>query len=124
MWYYSNCIYYQQLERRRHPLSQNIVVTLLSVLFYITSMLGGNSATTPQTQQPLLPNQVESNRVTSIAGQTGTIIDDQVTIRSGPGTEYDPITSVVQDNEVTLLATENGWYEVRIPSGQKGWVAG
>ena len=46
-------------------------------------------------------------------------------IRSGPGTEYERITSVPRDTILTVLDVEdNGWVHVRTDDGVEGYVSG
>lgn len=47
-----------------------------------------------------------------------------VNIRTGPGTDYARKTQVQRGTRLPTLAYRNGWYEVALPSGGRGWIAG
>lgn len=103
-------------------MSQNILVTVLTVLFYFFSMLGGGTDMTVPT--PSSPIQSPSAENPSVAGRQGVVLGDRVTLRQGPGTEHSAITALNKNDTVTVLDSDNGWYKVRLGSGQTGWVAG
>jgi formylglycine-generating enzyme required for sulfatase activity len=65
-----------------------------------------------------------------IAGQSGFaeqilyVNNTQVNLRSGPtAATNNIITTVPQDTPVVILAQQGGWYRVRIPDGQEGWIS-
>ncbi len=105
-------------------MSQNVLISVITIIFYITSMLGGNTTSEISQKKSLTPNPVSSSDLPSVAGQSGEILSDRVTVRSGPSTEYSAITSITNAETVTILSTDNGWYEVRLSNGQTGWIAG
>lgn len=45
-------------------------------------------------------------------------------IRSGPGTEYERITSVPKGTILTILGDEKGWYHVLLEDGTEGFISG
>jgi len=45
-------------------------------------------------------------------------------VRTGPAKEYDKVTALAQGVRVEIIAEKNGWLEVRLPDGSKGWVLG
>lgn len=100
-------------------MEKNILIPVLTVLFYLTSMLGGNLAPLPE--QSTLPPP--SHTSSSVAGQQGEIIGDKITVRSGPGTDHTAITSLNQGDEVIILNYENGWYQAQLNDGRTGWIA-
>lgn len=54
-----------------------------------------------------------------------TVNGNNVNIRSGPGTEYDPpLTRVDKGTRLTVLAQDGDWLQVELPQGGKGWIAG
>lgn len=56
-----------------------------------------------------------------IIGSAGTV--GAVNMRAGPGTGY-PISDKLRDSTVLeVVALQGGWYKVRSPSGNVGWVA-
>ena len=49
--------------------------------------------------------------------------DGGLSIRSGPGTNYERIASAATGSEVTILGEENGWYHVRYSGSSTGYVS-
>lgn len=58
------------------------------------------------------------------AGTTAVVMADVVNIRAGPGTGYPIITQVYHTHRMPVLGQAGGWYNVRLVSGQSGWIAG
>jgi len=55
-----------------------------------------------------------------IAVVTGSVVN----VRSGPGTSSGVIAQVSQGNSLQVTGQSGDWYEVKLPSGGKGWIAG
>lgn len=53
-----------------------------------------------------------------------TVTGSLVNIRSGPGQEYEVITQVVRGDKLAALGEAGGWYQVQLPGGGTGWIAG
>lgn len=53
-----------------------------------------------------------------------TIIGETVNVRKQPGTEHPIITQVHKGETFEVTKFSNGWYEIQLPSGEKGWIAG
>lgn len=82
----------------------------------------GTVPTNPST--PTTPNNPTVTTPTTPSTQTGTltITGNSVNVRSGPGTNYDIVASVVKGDTVTKLGVEGEWY--RIKTGNiTGYVA-
>lgn len=60
----------------------------------------------------------------SNSGQTGTltVIGTSVNIRSGAGTDFAKITSAKKDSRFTFTDYNNGWYCIKLPNNQIGWI--
>lgn len=43
-------------------------------------------------------------------------------LRTGPGTDYDVILAIANGTRVELIATMDGWYEVKLADGTRGWI--
>jgi hypothetical protein len=57
---------------------------------------------------------------------TGTVTTGTANVRGGDGTNYPILGSLAQGQTVTLVGISNrgtNWYQVRLPSGQLGWMA-
>ncbi|MGI6685696.1 MAG: SH3 domain-containing protein [Bacillota bacterium] len=59
----------------------------------------------------------------SAQGKTATVSGSSANVRSGPGTTYEKITTLVQGDKVTVILEENSWYKVTLSDGQEGWIA-
>ncbi len=102
-------------------MNQNFLIPILTILFYISSILGGtNGSITDSPPTHSQTNIVESN----VIGRQGQIITDNVTVRTGPGTQYNAITSLNNGTDVILLDQKDGWYQIRMQDARSGWVAG
>jgi N-acetylmuramoyl-L-alanine amidase len=53
-----------------------------------------------------------------------TVSGSLVNIRSGAGTDYSRIAQVTRGTRLTILAEQDAWYLVEVPSGPTGWIAG
>lgn len=51
-----------------------------------------------------------------------------VNLRSGPGTDYEKLGTVERgkpgSEPMVVLDRQGDWYQVSLPDGRKGWVAG
>lgn len=48
---------------------------------------------------------------------------DGANIRQGPGTEYAPFTTIVNDDKVLWMGKKkHGWLYIRLPDGREGWI--
>ena len=52
------------------------------------------------------------------ANNTGTVLAYALNVRSGPGTNYDKVGSLLQGEKVTILENKSGWYRIN-----SGWVS-
>jgi N-acetylmuramoyl-L-alanine amidase len=55
--------------------------------------------------------------------RTATVNVDTLNVRSGPGLQHSRISQVVRGNTLPVLTERSGWFQVRLASGQSGWVA-
>jgi hypothetical protein len=53
------------------------------------------------------------------------VIFNSVNVRNGPGTNYRPISALLKDSVVPVIAkSPNGsWFLIDLPGGEKGWIA-
>lgn len=47
----------------------------------------------------------------------------QANIRSGPGTNYPPLVTMVRGARLPVLGYRNGWYQVALFNGSIGWIS-
>ncbi|MCP4417124.1 MAG: SH3 domain-containing protein [Chloroflexi bacterium] len=54
------------------------------------------------------------------------VVLSSVNVRSGPGTNYPPISALLKDSVVNVIAkNKNGsWFLIELPGGSQGWIAG
>ena len=83
--------------------------------------LKGSGVTTPTTTTP---PTTTTNPTTTTTNQTGTltITGNSVNVRSGPGTNYDIVASVVKGDTVTKLGVDGEWYRIQTGS-VTGYIA-
>ncbi len=81
-------------------------------------VIGGSATPTPSTGTPPAG--------TPGASVSGTVIQ-QVNVRKGPGTNFDPIGTLNLNDNVTLVGKDpsGDWFQISYPAGSdgKGWVA-
>lgn len=71
-------------------------------------------------ESPAPPPQEEAS-----APWVGIVTGNNVNIRSGPGTNYNPpLTQVNAGTRLTILAEDGEWLRIEIPGGGKGWISG
>ncbi len=55
--------------------------------------------------------------------KVGKITQDNLNLRDGPGTDYISMKKLGLDNQVSLLARYQGWYQIETGEGTVGWVS-
>jgi tetratricopeptide (TPR) repeat protein len=55
-------------------------------------------------------------------GDDGVVIGDEVGLMSGPGAAFEELTRLPGGTEVELRARSGIWIEVRLPTGEIGWL--
>lgn len=97
-------------------MSQGLIVAILSILFYLSNLLGGNV----QHYQPsTLPAQEESF---FYLGQSGQILGDKVLVRENYASDSNPLGTLHRYDEVIILDKRNDWYKVLGPAKLEGWI--
>lgn len=59
--------------------------------------------------------------VTTVLAGMGTVIDNGVNVRSGPGTDFKILSTLTKGTGVTILETKGDWQQIQYGS-LKGWV--
>ena len=77
---------------------------------YITK---NSTATKPPTTTP----------PTTSSKSTGVVTSSSLNVRSGPSTKHNIIHEIFRGNTVTINSESNGWYNVTLWNGKKGWVS-
>ncbi|HYO89710.1 MAG TPA: SH3 domain-containing protein [Candidatus Limnocylindrales bacterium] len=93
----------------------------------IAALIGLGTPVAP-TAAPVLPTQPPAATVAPTFDPTprGTVTTASANVRTGDSTLYPAIASLPQDTVVELVgiaSTGSGWYQVRLPSGQLGWMS-
>lgn len=118
---------------RRGPSTDHAVITKLSKGTKLEVLDGTNGwyrvATASGTVGWVADDyfDVDSPRVsaatTSAQVLTGTITDDGVHVRQGPGTRYNSYGKLAGGTPVQVLARNGRWFKIRSPRGTVGWVS-
>ncbi|WP_334111196.1 SpoIID/LytB domain-containing protein [Thermodesulfitimonas autotrophica] len=82
--------------------------------------------------KPILAAQVRKEGAGQASGKnagqgaTGALVvkGEVVNLRTGPGTGYGIMRRMARGLRLELLEARDGWYKVRLATGQTGWVAG
>ncbi|OPX84329.1 MAG: N-acetylmuramoyl-L-alanine amidase AmiC precursor [Pelotomaculum sp. PtaB.Bin104] len=108
----------------------NLTVLGQSDGWYHVSTLGGGTGwiagwlvavnTSGTTNTPVVPSPGQSQSPRQVAMVTGSVVN----IRSGPGTGNAVTGQVTQGDNLTVLGQSDGWYQVGMPGGGTGWIAG
>lgn len=61
---------------------------------------------------------------TSAHSESVFVTGEIVNVREKPDTSYSIVTQVRKGETYPIVSAENGWYQIKLPSGQEGWVAG
>ena len=79
----------------------------------------------PQEDSGLQPIQATGGDDTNSGTPQLRVNVSSANVRSGPGTVYPPISVLLKDSVVPVVAkTGNGnWYIIRLPNGELGWIA-
>lgn len=93
-------------------MSQTALITLLAILLYTGGLFGGPKTGKIETAPP---------GVTSVSEQKGVVRASTVAVHDAPRSR-NVIANLLRGDEVTILGEAGDWYEVRLPSGQTGFV--
>ena len=74
----------------------------------------------PLLDQPAMPVDVSSEQPREIIRIKQ--LDQNLNVRSGPGTSYSIVSQAVSLTEYPLLEEQAGWFKISLPDGQAGWV--
>lgn len=91
----------------------------------IAELIGLNVAPTPAPQlptQPPAPTAIPTEDPTP----RGTVTTASANVRTGDSTNHPAIANMPQNTVVELVgraSTGSGWFQVRLPSGQLGWMS-
>jgi len=78
------------------------------------SVLGPSSA-------PRTPTA--TSRTPTLGRTTGIVTVPALNLRSGPSTDTDVLQVIPGGTPIVVTGARSGWYKVRLPAGQVGWVA-
>jgi hypothetical protein len=67
---------------------------------------------------------VSEDKQTGVAASVHSQIDaSQVRVRSGPGPNFKPLTTIARGAKLTIIGKSNGWYKIKA-NGQTGFIYG
>ena len=109
---------------------QTSIAELQAKVTTLEAQLAGKNSTTEEPTQPVedtpdatVTPPADTTPTVTADGQKVTVTAASANVRSGPGTTYDKVITILKGDEGTLLGEENGWYRVKFGDGQEGWVA-
>lgn len=76
---------------------------------------------TPATQTPPVSNIPNVPAPVEVAN-TAVVNVNVLNVRSGPGTDFQIMTTVTRDTRLTVLKQQGDWLNVALPNGQVGWI--
>lgn len=98
-------------------MNQGIIVGILSILFYLTNLLGGGQGQPIKHVDPPMSQQSYA-----VLGQSGTIIADRVTLRRSPSGDAQALGTAIKGAPIIILDKKDNWYKIRPRSGVEGWI--
>ncbi|GAW91270.1 SH3 domain-containing protein [Calderihabitans maritimus] len=66
------------------------------------------------------PAEAGGEKETKVALVTGKVVN----VRQGPGLNFARIDKVTEGERLPVVGEDNGWYQVVLDGGRKGWIAG
>ncbi|NLJ80274.1 MAG: SH3 domain-containing protein [Firmicutes bacterium] len=97
-------------------MAKGLVVAILSILFYLSNLLGGGQGPV-RTADP--PSEQQSYVV---LGQTAYITAEKAIVRRGPHSGDTPVGTVAKGAAVTILDQKGNWRRIRYAPGADGWI--
>lgn len=83
---------------------------------------GAAATTTPSTTTPTTTTPTTTTPNTS-TGTTLTVTGNTLRVRSGPGTNYEVVSSLAKGDKVTKLGQEGDWYRIQTSDGKTGYIS-
>ena len=85
--------------------------------------ISSNQTTNSQTDASKETESTSSEPASQTKGKIVTVSGESANIRSGPGTTYDKITTLLKGDTAQYVSEENGWIKLILKDGKEGWVA-
>ncbi|MGL4345322.1 MAG: family 10 glycosylhydrolase [Cellulosilyticaceae bacterium] len=70
-----------------------------------------------------LTTEGESGQAKPQDKTTGIVLVDALNMRKGPDTKQEILTKLPKDTIVTIMKTQDKWYQIKLADGKVGWVA-
>ncbi|KLU63511.1 bacterial SH3 domain protein [Peptococcaceae bacterium CEB3] len=102
-----------------------VILAIVFVVVFATTTFAATSLRTDTTKTEASPAYISSNPPgPGYTGWCTVTAQPSLTARSGPGTNYSPVTSELYGNYVDVVFVNNtGWAEISIGSNSTGWVS-
>lgn len=71
-----------------------------------------------------VPTDQNTTTTKPVSTKTVKVIKSSANIRTGPGTSYNKVTTLLSGDTATYVSENVGWYKIRLKDGKEGWVAG
>ena len=106
-----------------------IAATVLTILLYVFS------ANNPKPENVVTPRpagayeltsekQADSKKPIASVDRVQASVKELARVRKGPGTEFPTLQKLPSGARVTVIASLDDWYQVKLSNGQTGWMAG
>ncbi len=92
-----------------------VIAAFLSILFYLTNLLGGGQQL-PPVNEPTVQHSY------SVLGQKGRILAERAILRRAPDSQGEVTGTVEQNQDFLILDERAEWYKVRLKSQIEGWL--
>lgn len=105
-------------------MQQTMWATILALVIYLASSLGGGNTGTPGTPgwPPASPSSPPASGQSSQV-RYGVVGHANATLRSAPSTSSRSLASVAKGTQLTIMGSSGEWYNVALSSGSTGWMA-
>lgn len=105
-----------------------IAATVLTILLYVFS------SNNPKPEKVVTPSpvgayeatatkQTESKKPIAATDHVLASVKELARVRKGPGTEFSTLQRLPSGARVTVIASLDDWYQVRLSNGKIGWIA-
>lgn len=112
----------EEIEKLRDKLDQLEAKAVSSSGPTSASRSQSNSSSAKPSQDQVQP---VITGVPKESGKTGVVSTPSgANLRTGPGTDYERVATVAYNTRVEIVANRDGWYEVKLADGTKGWILG
>ncbi|HHY15804.1 MAG TPA: SH3 domain-containing protein [Firmicutes bacterium] len=93
-----------------------VIVAFLSILFYLTNLLGGGQQQLPPVNEPAVQHSY------GVLGQQAIVLPERAVLRHAPDSQGEIVGTIMQNEAVLILDERAGWYKIKPESQTEGWI--